>query len=33
MSEQSMATMYAQHIDTLQARAQHALARENIDGL
>jgi Xaa-Pro dipeptidase len=33
MSEQSMATMYAKHIDTLQTRAQEALARESIDGL
>jgi Xaa-Pro dipeptidase len=33
MSEHSMAAMYAQHIDTLQARTREALARESIDGL
>jgi Xaa-Pro dipeptidase len=33
MSNDAMATMYAQHIDTLQTRTQEALARESIDGL
>ena len=33
MIEQSMAALYAQHIETLQARTKEALARESIDGL
>lgn len=33
MIEQTLATSYPQHIETLQKRTQEALARESIDGL
>lgn len=33
MLQDSLASMYAQHIDTLQQRTREALARESIDGL